>query len=238
MSGPGKLFLLPVALSDSPQGINHLPQSTLQQFHALEYFIVEKAKSARQFLKRIHHPRPINTLHLSELNEHTSEQEWSELLNPIKEGFSVGLFSEAGCPAVADPGAQLVRLAHQSQISVVPLTGPSALLLALMASGLNGQHFTFHGYVPAPTIAREQRLLDLECRSKQQQETQILIETPYRNQALFDSLTKVLKPFTWLSIAYDLTGQNEWIKTMTVKQWRQTEKPDITQKPCMFLFLA
>ena len=238
MSIVGKLILLPVALSDAPQGIDHLPQATIQQFHALEYFIVERAKSARQFLKRIHHPKPINTLHLSELNEHTTEKEWSSFLEPIKKGFSIGLFSEAGCPAVADPGAQIVRLAHQAQIPVVPLTGPSALLLALMASGLNGQHFTFHGYVPVATQARDQRLLELECRSKQQQETQILIETPYRNLALLDSLTRILKPPTWLTIAYDLTGPNEWIKTMTIKQWRQSEKPDITEKPCMFLFLA
>lgn len=238
MSQLGKLILLPVALSDAPQGTDHLPQLTIQQFHELEYFIVERAKSARQFLKRIRHPRPINTLHLSELNEHTDEKEWPKLLEPIKHGFSVGLFSEAGCPAVADPGAKLVRLAHQYQIPVVPLTGPSALLLALMASGLNGQHFTFHGYVPVPTSLRDQRLLELEYRSKQQQETQILIETPYRNQALYDSLTRTLKPLTWMTIAYDLTGENEWIRTMTIRQWRQTEKPDITQKPCMFLFLA
>ncbi|MDE1942011.1 MAG: SAM-dependent methyltransferase [Betaproteobacteria bacterium] len=233
----GRLILLPTPLVEEGGG-NTLPEVTLGALRTLGHFVVENAKTARRVLKACGHPGPLQSIAMAVLDEHTREGDLPALLEPLRQGHDVGLMSEAGCPAVADPGARLVRLAHAEGIQVVPMPGPSALLLALMASGLEGQRFAFQGYLPVDAGARRSRIQQLEQRSRRERETQILIETPYRNEALWTALLETLQPGTLLCAAFDLTAAAETVRTAPVATWRNAPAPSFARRPSVFLFLA
>ncbi|MFZ5484156.1 MAG: SAM-dependent methyltransferase [Pseudomonadota bacterium] len=229
----GTLYLIPTPLGDSPLN-TVLPEETRAVARRLRHFVVEQAKTARAFLKQVGTELPIQQLHLAELNEHTRAEALAALLAPLLDGHDVGLLSEAGCPAVADPGANLVRLAHRHGITVKPLVGPSSILLALMASGLVGQRFAFHGYLPAKPEARAKAIRELEARAQKEDAAQAFIETPYRNTALLDTLLSVCRPDTLLSVAVDLTTAEEFIRTQPVIDWRKA-LPNLDKRPTVFL---
>ena len=215
----GTLYLIPVPLGPvSPDAC--LPPDTLAVARRLGHFVVERAKTARAHLKAMGHPQPIQALQLSELNEHTPAAAIPALLAPLKAGHDLGLLSEAGCPAVADPGAALVMAAHRENIPVVPLIGPSSILLALMASGLGGQRFAFHGYLPAKEPGRSQTLRELEKTARRERATQLFIETPYRSAALLNALATTLAPDTLISVGADLSLPDQLIRTRSAKAWR------------------
>lgn len=215
----GTLYLIPVPLGPvSPDAC--LPPDTLAVARRLEHFVVERARTARAHLKAMAHPQPLQALHIEELNEHTPSAAIPPLLAPLKAGHDLGLLSEAGCPAVADPGAALVLAAHRANIPVVPLIGPSSILLALMASGLGGQRFAFHGYLPAKEPARSQAIRDLEKTARRDRATQLFIETPYRSAALLDALATTLAPDTLVSVGADLSLPGQLIQTRSAKNWR------------------
>ena len=238
MISAGKLFLIPAPLGDSAPVDTVIPVGTLEVLRSIRYFVVEELRTARRYLSKASIGVPIDSLHFFELNEHTPpEQDISSYLQAALEGHNIALLSEAGVPAVADPGARLVRLAHQKSIPVVPLTGPSSLLLALMASGLNGQNFAFAGYLPVKPPERQQRLRLLEKRSAAEQQTQLFIETPYRNEALLADILSVCRPGTLLCVAANLTEPDAFIKTQTIAGWKTTHV-DLHKKPCVFLLLA
>jgi 16S rRNA (cytidine1402-2'-O)-methyltransferase len=219
LTGSGTLYLIPVPLGPvSPDAC--LPPDTLAVARRLEYFVVERAKTARAHLKAMGHPQPIQTLQIEELNEHTPAAAIPPLLAPLKAGHDVGLLSEAGCPAVADPGAALVLAAHRANISVVPLIGPSSILLALMASGLGGQRFAFHGYLPAKEPERSQQIRALEKIARRDHATQLFIETPYRSVALLDALASALAPDTLVSVGADLSLPGQLVQTRSAQNWR------------------
>ncbi len=233
----GRLYLIPVPLSEG-DGITHLPAAVVERVRTLDHFVVEEAKTARRILKLLGHPTPLARLNMATLNEHTPFADVDALLQPLGAGYDLGLMSEAGCPAVADPGAQLVRLAHQQGYTVIPMVGPSSILLALMASGLEGQRFAFHGYLPVDAAARRARIEQLEKRSRGTSETEILIETPYRNTALLGALLETLSPATLLCVACDLTGAQQQIRTATVAEWRSAPQILPQRTPAVFLLLA
>lgn len=233
----GTLYLIPVPLgATAPESV--LPPTVLDRIRPLGHFVVENAKSARAFLKSVGTELPLQELRLTELNEHTRPEALQPLLQPLLSGQDVGLLSEAGCPAIADPGADLVALAQRQAIRVVPLVGPSSLLLALMASGLNGQRFAFHGYLPAKDIERQKALRELEAESRKRRQTQIFIETPYRNRQMFDSVRQACQPTTRITIATDLTLPGEMVRTLSVAEWKKQAPPDIERRPTVFLMLA
>lgn len=233
----GVLWLLPVALGDIPWQ-NYLPAATREAACRLTHFVAESAKTARAELKRIGHPLPLRELAIEQLPAAPTPAEIETLLGPLLAGLDLGLMSEAGCPAVADPGALLVRRAHELGIAVKPLVGPSSLLLALMASGLDGQRFAFHGYLPAREPERSRRVAELESESARHGQTQIFIETPYRNRALFAALLRACRPKTRLCVATDLTQAGERIATRRISDWRGSEAPDLDKRPTVFLLLA
>lgn len=241
----GTLYLIPNSLG--PGALEAVIPAPVREVTAsLDYFIAENAKTARAFLKRVSetHPlcKPIQETEIRELNVNTASAELPALLAPLLAGRHAGLVSEAGVPAVADPGADLVRLAHQCHIPVRPLVGPSSLLLALMASGLNGQSFAFQGYLPTEANERSQRIRQLEQRSRQERQTQIFIETPYRNEALLESLAMHCSPTTLICIATDLTLETEFVRTQAATVWKHEilagRMPDFRKKPTVFLMLA
>lgn len=233
----GTLYLIPVPLGPTaPAAV--LPAEVCALAQRLSCFVAENAKSARAFLKSLPATRPLTAISICELNEHTRASELPALLQPLLEGKDVGLVSEAGCPGVADPGAALIELAHQRAIRVAPLVGPSSLLLALMASGLCGQQFAFHGYLPVKDEARVQRLRELEKESRKQGRTQLFIETPYRNGRLFDAIVASCSETTRLCIAADLTLPGEYIVTRRLADWRRVGAPDIERRPAVFLLQA
>ncbi|MFZ6844922.1 SAM-dependent methyltransferase [Undibacterium sp. RuTC16W] len=247
----GTLYLIPNTLGCAEDQQQTLLQSiipdTVQQMSAgLTHFVVENAKTTRAYLKMLsqQHPlaTPLQEIVMSELNVNTPVSALEGLLAPLLAGHDIGLISEAGVPAVADPGANLVRLAHQRGIKVRPLVGPSSLLLALMASGLNGQSFAFHGYLPTDAAQRTKRIKELEDRSRKEKQTQLLIETPYRNAAMLDALANSCHPGTLICVATDLSLSTEMINTSTAAEWKakiQANKaPDFHKKPSVFLFLA
>lgn len=225
----GTLYLIPVGLGGD-NAASLVPPATVKVTHTLRTFVVENARSARGFLKSIAHPGPLQELKLLVLDEHTRDV--APLLAPLLAGEDCGLMSEAGCPAVADPGAALVHRAHQAGIRVVPMVGPSAILLALMASGLNGQRFAFHGYLPVERAERVRAIKALEARTDM--ETQIFIETPYRNGALLAALLEHCRGETLLCIAPDLTLQSEFISTRTIREWKK-KPPMLDRRPAVFL---
>lgn len=233
----GILYLIPCPLGDTPAE-QVLPAHTLAVARRIRHFVVEHPKTARQFLSALKPEHPIQSLHFAELNEHTPASALQALLEPLLAGEDVGIISEAGCPGIADPGADLVNLAHKSGIRVVPLVGPSSLLLAIMASGLNGQCFAFHGYLPVAEPERSQRIAQLETESARRQQTQLFIETPYRNEKLFQALLAKCKPDTQLCIASQLTLADERIETRPVSEWRRLPNPPLHKRPTIFLMLA
>ena len=229
------LYLAPTLLSENSE-LYVLPPNVIKMIHSLRQFIVEDIRTARRFLAKIKHPIKIDDLKFKEYNEHTKEKETVDFLEYILEE-DTAILSEAGVPCVADPGAAIVALAHQNNIKVVPLVGPSSLLLALMASGLDGQSFAFAGYLPIKRNERQEKLKNLERRSKKEQQTQIFIETPYRNMQLLEDLLTICCSLTKLTIASNITGKDEFIKTQTVGQWKQN-LPKIHKSPTVFLMQA
>jgi len=230
---PGTLYLIPTPLGETSLDLV-LPEETRRIATRLSHFVVEQAKTARAFLKQVGTDMPLQQLQLSELNEHTRESELEHLLAPLLAGHDVGLLSEAGCPAVADPGANLVRLAHRRGVRVKPLVGPSSILMALMASGLVGQRFAFHGYLPVKPDERIKALKELEKRAERENAAQAFIETPYRNGAMLEGILAACQGDTLVSVACDLTLASEFIATRTAAQWRKT-LPDLNKRPCVFL---
>jgi len=235
---PGALHLIPVSVGhDDPH--YWLPPATQQQARELTHYIAEKAKTARRFLKQINTPHEIRDITIHELQRGTRSHEIQTWLDVLKQGQSIGLVSEAGCPAVADPGAQVVHMAHKLGYRVIPHVGPSSILLGLMASGLNGQQFVFHGYAPKQAHARTQQLKQWEQLSRQHQQTQILIETPYRNQAMLHSLIQSLGDTTRLCVASALNTANETVISQSVADWKQQNSyPELDKLPTLFLYLA
>lgn len=233
----GTLYLIPVTLGDDM--VQHvIPDYVLNVARNLETFVVESEKSARHFLSTIKTIKPVRELNLHLLNEHTDMKVLPDLLAPLLAGQNVGLMSDAGCPAVADPGAQLVQMAHKKGIRVVPMVGPSSILLSLMASGLNGQQFAFLGYLPVEKLQRNQKLKEIEKRSASYKETQLFIETPYRNQAMMDAILQSCHEQTQLCIACDVSLPSEMIVTKSIASWKTSPPIDIHKRPCLFLILA
>ena len=232
----GTLFLIPTTLGASTLAAV-IPLEVQQRARALEHFVAENPKTARAYLKQVGTTRPLRELRIATLNEHTTEEAIAGLAAPLLAGHDVGVMSEAGCPGIADPGAKLVLYAHRHGIRVVPLVGPSSIPLALMASGLNGQSFVFHGYLPVADIEREQALRELEKQSRRLKQTQIFIETPYRNQKLLQSILGACAANTLLCVAVDLTLPAEDVRTMTVAAWKQGP-PQLDRRPALFLLLA
>ncbi|HCI13218.1 MAG: SAM-dependent methyltransferase [Gallionellales bacterium GWA2_60_142] len=233
----GTLYLLPCTLGDTPAE-QVLPQHVIDIARRLKHFVVEQPKTTRQFLSALKHEQPIQSLHFATLNEHTESRELEGLLSPLLAGEDVGIVSEAGCPGIADPGADLVNLAHRRGIRVVPLVGPSSILLALMASGLNGQCFAFHGYLPIAETDRNKTIAALEAESAKRKQTQMFIETPYRNEKLFAALLARCRPQTLLCVACDITLPSEQIQTRSIAQWKTMPPPQLNKRPSLFLLLA
>lgn len=236
MSEKGKLYLLPVPLGENGEHV--IPDYVQKQLGELDVFIVERARTARRYIKSIIPNRNISELTIFELDKHHPEKISSEWLNPTDTGNDIGLLSEAGCPGVADPGAKVVALAHDLGIEVVPMVGPSSILLALMASGMNGQQFCFHGYLSAKKPDLNRDLQRLELLSKKGNQTQMFIETPYRNNKLVETALQQLAPNTLFCIAADLTSATEYIRTLTVRQWRKQPIPDLHKRPAIFLLCS
>ncbi|MBR5404417.1 MAG: SAM-dependent methyltransferase [Bacteroidales bacterium] len=235
MALTGKLYLIPSPLGDgAPEEV--LPSPVFRTLPEIKRFVVEEVRTARRFLSSAGLKGHIEELEFHTLNEHTSPQEVEALLPLFEDGASVGLISEAGLPAVADPGARLVALCHRYGIEVVPFVGPSSLMMALMSSGLDGQSFAFNGYIPVKPDERKSALKALEKRSFHQ--TQILIETPYRNDSLLKDMLTTLSPSTRLSIAANITCPDQFIRTLTVAQWKKIQGFTIGKRPCVFLFQA
>lgn len=233
----GRLYLIPVPLGPSPL-LGSLPEPVLARARGLKHFVAENAKTGRAFLKALPCDSPLQQITIRELNEHTPANVLPELLSPALSGSDLGLISEAGCPAVADPGSALVALAHREGVQVIPMVGPCSLVLALMASGLSGQSFAFHGYLPSEAQEREKRLRELEKESRQQQRTQIFIETPYRNRQMLAALVQTCAPSTRVCVATDLSLDEEQITTRTVSEWRRQQHPEISRRPTVFLLQA
>ncbi len=236
----GTLYLIPVPLGapDSSAAEACLPARALALTRTLDRFVVENAKTARAMIKAMAPERAIRELAMDELNEHTPPTQIAELLAPLLAGEDVGLMSEAGCPAVADPGALLVEAAHRAGVRVVPLVGPSSILLAVMGSGLSGQRFAFHGYLPAKGEERTRALRDLESDSRKAGRAQVFIETPYRNAALFDALLATCQSTTRVCIARNLTQPDEWLKTRTIGAWKKERPPELERRPTVFVLQA
>jgi 16S rRNA (cytidine1402-2'-O)-methyltransferase len=232
----GKLFLIPNTLGESPVN-NVIPAYNCEIINSIHFYIVENVRTARRFLSKSKINTKIDDLQFFVLNQHTTPEEFVQYLKPLYDGHHVGVISEAGCPVVADPGSEIVKIAHQNDIEVVPLVGPSSIFLALMASGFNGQNFSFNGYLPINQSDRNVKIKKDEQRSKSEHQTQIYIETPYRNNHLLDSLLTTLNGETKLCLAADITLETEFIKTKSVNQWKK-QKPDLNKRPAIFLFLA
>jgi len=231
----GKLYLIPIPIAED--SLATIPEQVIETIKSLEHFLVEDIRTARRYLSSLKIFQSIESLHFQVLNKDTKESELRELLKPLEEGKSIGVISESGCPGIADPGALAAKYAHQNNVVVVPLVGPSSILLALMASGLNGQQFAFNGYLPIEAKDAALKIKELERESKLKNQTQIFIETPYRNNSVFDHFTKNLHSDTLLTIAIDITGKTESIKTKKIRDWKN-EKITWPKSPAVFLFLA
>jgi 16S rRNA (cytidine1402-2'-O)-methyltransferase len=233
MTQQGILYLIPTTLGDTAETADVIPVKINTIINQIDEYIVENEKSARHYLKKIGIKKPLQEIILHPLNQHTASQEISGYLKSIAEGKNIGIISEAGCPGVADPGAEVVAIAHTRNIKVVPLVGPSSILLSLMASGFNGQSFTFHGYLPKERGERIKKLKELE-KAAQKQQTQLFIETPYRNMHLLEDMLSTCDGATKLCIACDITLPTEFIKTKRMTEWKK-QLPDINKKPTIFL---
>ena len=229
----GKLYLIPTTLGDT-EPLEVMPISVKKVIEKLEYFIVENEKSARRYIKKITPTKSQPSLQIMLLDKYSDELETRNYLDVCEDGISIGLLSEAGVPAVADPGATIVKQAHEKGIQVIPLVGPSSILLALMASGMNGQSFAFNGYLPIDKGERKRAIKDLEKLSRDKDQSQIFIETPYRNEKMLEDLRSVLAPDTKVCVACDITLPTEYIKTLTVKEWKNV-KTDLHKRPAIFI---
>ena len=229
----GKLYLIPTTLGEN-EPLEVMPYSVRTVVEKIDHYIVENEKSARRFIKKITPKKSQPALVIMKLDKYAEEIETRTYLDACEEGISVGLLSEAGVPAVADPGATIVKLAHEKGIQVVPLVGPSSILLALMASGMNGQNFAFNGYLPIDKADRKKAIKELERLSKDKGQSQIFIETPYRNEKMFTDLKSTLTPQTRLCIAADITLPEEYIKTLTIAEWKH-QTPDLHKRPAIFI---
>jgi len=229
----GKLYLIPTPLGENAQ--RTIPPYVIERMHELDFFIAERAKTARAFIKTTQPKKPFADLTFFELNKRTTPEERNTFLNPCEKGNDMGLLSEAGCPGVADPGAEIVKMAHQKGIKVIPFVGPSSILMALMASGMNGQNFAFQGYVSAkkPELGKDLKRLEQLVRKFRQ--TQIFIETPYRNMSMLEEAFKILSPEIRLCIAADISLETEFIFTKKIKDWRKTKLPNLHKRPAIFL---
>ena len=229
----GKLYLIPTTLGEiNPHDV--LPHTVKRAIDFIDYYIVENEKTARKFIKSILREKTQSSLKISTLNKHTDVTEYSAMINPCLNGLNVGLMSEAGCPGVADPGAVIVKIAHENGIQVVPLVGPSSILLAMMGSGMNGQSFAFNGYLPIDKGEKKAAIKNFESLSSAKNQSQIFIETPYRNNKLVEDLLQTLQPNTLLCIATDITLPTEYIKTLHVADWKKT-KVDLHNRPTIFI---
>ncbi len=227
------LYLLPVTLGDTPLR-NVLPSYNSDVIGGIRHFIVENVRTARRFLRQVDPQFDIDGSQFYELNKHTSPQDIAGYLTPLLNGNPMGVISEAGCPAVADPGADVVAIAQRKGIKVVPLVGPSSIILSVMASGFNGQSFAFHGYLPIKPDERTRKLRQLEQRIYNENETQLFIETPYRNGKIIEDILKTCRPQTKLCVAANLTCSDEFVQTRTIKEWRG-KVPELSKIPCIFL---
>lgn len=229
----GRLYLIPAPLGDTRTNI--LLPDDLKIVHKLNMFIAERAKTARHYLKALQTPVPFKEMEIFELNKHTPRTEIKHFLDPVMQGHNMGLVSEAGCPGVADPGAEIVKMAHKKGIEVIPMIGPSSILLALMASGMSGQHFAFAAYLPVKNPEKKKRLQQLEQRSRKLGQTQIFMETPYRNKQMLEDAFKYLSPDTRFCIACNLSLSNQYIETKTIREWKAKPLPEIHKQPSIFL---
>lgn len=232
----GKLYLIPTTIADNTQ-LQVIPQQVKDSLAGIKHFLAEDVRTARRYLSSLKIYSSIEELHFEILNKETPGPAITKLLQPLADGFNLGVISESGCPGVADPGALAVAYAHANGFQVVPLVGPSSILLALMASGLNGQQFAFNGYLPVDANEASKKIKELERESKLKNQTQIFIETPYRNNSVFGHLIKHLSPTTRLTVALDITGQQEAIITQAVSIWK-SRTVDWPKTPAVFLFLA
>lgn len=230
----GKLYLIPTTLGEDGDPNDVLPQTVKRVIDFIDDYIVENEKTARKFIKGIQPEKVQATLRLSTLNKYTEVSEHAKMLQPCLEGKNVGLMSEAGCPGVADPGAVIVKLAHEKEIQVIPLVGPSSILLAIMASGMNGQSFAFNGYIPIDKAEKKIAIKNLEKLSQDKNQSQIFIETPYRNNKMLEDILQALNPSTFLCIASDITLPTEFIKTMRASEWKKL-KIDLHNRPTIFI---
>ena len=233
----GRLFLVPNLLGIAPPA-NVLPEQTIAIARGLAHFVVESAKPARAFLKALDPGRPLREIGMTELGPHPTPERCAEALAPARAGADLGLVSDAGCPGIADPGAGVVAAAHEAGLRVVPLVGPSAVLLALMASGMNGQAFAFHGYLPVAAPARDEAIRALEAESRRTARAQLFIETPYRNPALLAALVQTCRPQTRVCVAADLTLETETIESRTIRAWRGRDFARYAKRPAMFVLQA
>lgn len=227
------LYLIPTSLGETSFD-KILPANNTAIITALKYFIVENIRTARRFIKKTNPQINIDELTFFELNQHTSSDQIISFIQPLYDGNDVGIISEAGCPAIADPGAEVVALAQARQFRVIPLIGPSSILLALMASGFNGQSFAFAGYLPIQPNERLKSLKKLENRAYSENQSQLFIETPYRNMKMFDDIISVCQSETRLCVAADITLDSEFIRTKTIREWRK-QIPDLNKRPCIFI---
>lgn len=233
----GYLYLIPSTLGEN-EPLEVLPISIKRAIEEIDFYIVENEKTARRFIKKVSPRKSQPELEIEVINKYTDPGSLPSLLNPCLEGFNVGVLSEAGCPGIADPGAEVVRLAHEMNIRVVPLVGPSSIFLALMASGMNGQSFAFNGYLPIDTPARKKAIRNLEKHSRNTEQAQIFIETPYRNDKLLEEFLRTLSGDTRLCIAVDLTLPTELVMTQSVADWKQQKLPDLHKRPAIFIIQA
>lgn len=231
----GRLYLIPTPIAED--SLHTIPPYVIERLHTLKYFVAERAKTARRFIKSTQPLHPLAELTFYELNKFTDANERVHFLDAALAGQDMGLLSEAGCPGVADPGARIVAQAHQLGIRVVPLVGPSSILLALMGSGMNGQSFTFHGYlsVKTPDLLKDLKRLEQAARSGQ---TQLFIEAPYRNRNVVEQALKTLQPQTLLGIAVDINSNDEYIRSLPIAQWRKEKLPELHKRPAIFMLMG
>ena len=233
----GSLYLIPTRLGEESPPLEVLPISIKRIVEQINHYIVENEKSARRFIKKVSPSKSQASLQLEILNKFTEIEVLSNFLDPCLEGMDVGLLSEAGSPAIADPGADVVAIAHQKNIRTIPMVGPSSIIMAMMGSGLNGQNFAFNGYLPIETVDRKKAIKMLEKRSKELQQSQLFIETPYRNNKMLDSLKSTLNPGTMLCVGCDITLSTEYIKTLPTAEWKK-QNINLHKRPTVFIIQA
>ena len=228
------LYLIPVTLGETPVS-QVLPAYNHDVILGIRHFLVENVRSARRLLPMLDDEFPIDDSTFYEMGKHAQADQFASYLKPLQQGQPVGVISEAGCPAVADPGAEVVAMAQHKGFRVIPLVGPSSMIMAVMASGLNGQSFAFNGYLPVDEADRAKKLKALESRAWNESQTQLLIETPYRNRKMFDTILRTLRPQTRLCVAAGITTSDEYIRTHTVQEWKRIQLPDLSKIPAIFL---